>query len=139
MDLGLSQRELARRLGYKRYAAVLRIERGQGRPGRAWFPRWLEVLKLTPVERERAQRLWLAEASPLTLREAVRRTAARQPRASLALDAEIARILRDHPEIRHLLGAASARQRQELRAALARRVREVLFEWAGQIARGGPR
>lgn len=129
----LTQGEVARKVGYASYVAVLRIERGRGRPGEAYLARWLETLKLTAEEREQAVRLWFAEAS--AMRQPPGSADSQRSTPRFGLDAEVERILGAHPELRRVYGASSPRQQRELRAALNRRVREELFRWAEDAAR----
>jgi transcriptional regulator with XRE-family HTH domain len=133
--LGLTQGELARRLGYRTYLSVLRIERGFWLPSAARLDKWFDVLELPESERKQARQLWQSERSPLVVRDLTSRTSEPQVALDLKLDVEMARTLRVNPELRRVFATASTKERRELRGMLARRLRDELVNWAARRLR----
>jgi transcriptional regulator with XRE-family HTH domain len=132
---GLTQQAVADRVGYSRYEPVSRVERDRQEPREAAFYRWLDVLRLSPAEREHGLRLWAVRRLPLEVRPLVLHTATGPLALEFGLDAEVARLLTGDRQLRAFLERASARERAAFRGELRRRVGAIVLEVATMTAR----
>jgi transcriptional regulator with XRE-family HTH domain len=133
--MGLTQQAVADRIGYRGYEQVSRAEHDRRDPGEAAVYRWLDALRLTPVERDHGLRLWAGRRLPLEIRPLVLHTARGLTALEFGLDAEVARLLTGDRRLRRFLEQASARQRARFRDELRRRLRQAVLETASLAAR----